>query len=490
MSLAAYGPDDREILSRHVTNADSNVYCITNLPEEVVAVVFAYVSRSERSFRDNLLRLLKDEAVLQGASGVAPHYEAATERAADFHARWVVGYGHSSVAEHAVAHVGVERVSRLASSELELANRFLSFTEYSQRYQKPRRGCFYQPPELPAHMAEPFAAAMHALYDAYESLYEGLVDYLALSAPGLEGESPSARQARLCRVAFEDARYALPLATLTSLGLTGNGRALRDCIALLRASPLPEVRGMADQIDHEVSKVLPTLLRHATPSAYQLTWRDLLPPSRPAPEPGAAVGQPRLLNYTGYQTPDPEATALRVMAAAMMAEPEAPDDAAVESCLKASLTALGPHDVAPEAFHWVRYDFALAISEAAWHQLQRHCRAMHFQWGPPEVTNGYTVPQNVADAGLTDILAAAVATAERVYEELKDSAPELAGYAVTNAHRRRVRVELDLQQLYHLVNLRTTEQAQWDIRQVVSRLWDQVLEVHPRLAQRACRRGI
>ena len=33
-------------LSHYVSNLDKNVYTIFNLPEEVIAVIFAYVSRS------------------------------------------------------------------------------------------------------------------------------------------------------------------------------------------------------------------------------------------------------------------------------------------------------------------------------------------------------------------------------------------------------------------------------------------------------------
>ncbi|MGB0090562.1 MAG: FAD-dependent thymidylate synthase, partial [Planifilum fulgidum] len=132
-------------LTRYVSNLDRNVYTIYNLPEEVIAVIFAYVSRSPLSFRDNLKKLLEDDelAVGDAAGGIASFY---SEKAARFHEKWVVGYGHSSVAEHAVAHIGIERISRLASAELELANSFNSFTEYSQRYQRPRRGDWYLPP--------------------------------------------------------------------------------------------------------------------------------------------------------------------------------------------------------------------------------------------------------------------------------------------------------------------------------------------------------
>ena len=50
---------DRAILGRHVTNIDGNVYCLTNLRKKLWRLIFAYVSRSDRSFRENLLRLIK-----------------------------------------------------------------------------------------------------------------------------------------------------------------------------------------------------------------------------------------------------------------------------------------------------------------------------------------------------------------------------------------------------------------------------------------------
>ena len=45
----------------------------------------------------------------------------------------VVGYGHASVAEHAVLHMAVENISRLACDALE-DNRLASYTEKSSRY--------------------------------------------------------------------------------------------------------------------------------------------------------------------------------------------------------------------------------------------------------------------------------------------------------------------------------------------------------------------
>ncbi len=85
------------------------------LTEEQIAVAFAMTSRRPESF---------DEIAQQVTQ----------EKAADFHERWVLGYGHASVAEHAVLHLAVENISRIACDTLE-DNRLASYNEKSSRYQ-------------------------------------------------------------------------------------------------------------------------------------------------------------------------------------------------------------------------------------------------------------------------------------------------------------------------------------------------------------------
>src|SRR6266576_3711793 len=126
------------VLAPYVTNTHRPIYALTHLPEEVVAVLFAYYSRSRESLRRNLLKLIQErdvdlDARLNASSLEAVELTAAQEKARDFHEKWVVGYGHASVAEHAVAHVAIEGVSILASKVIEDA-RLASYTEKSTRY--------------------------------------------------------------------------------------------------------------------------------------------------------------------------------------------------------------------------------------------------------------------------------------------------------------------------------------------------------------------
>ena len=78
------------------------------LPPETIAVTFAKTSRSPESFREIAAEL--NDA-----------------RSAEFNEKWVVGYGHSSVAEHAVLHIALENISRLAVETLE-SNRLASYS--------------------------------------------------------------------------------------------------------------------------------------------------------------------------------------------------------------------------------------------------------------------------------------------------------------------------------------------------------------------------
>ena len=80
-----------------------------NLTEEQIAVAFAMTSRRPEPF-DEIAKLVSEE------------------KAANFHERWVLNYGHASVAEHAIIHMAVENISRLACDTLE-DNRLGSYTE-------------------------------------------------------------------------------------------------------------------------------------------------------------------------------------------------------------------------------------------------------------------------------------------------------------------------------------------------------------------------
>lgn len=451
-----------------MTSTTDNVYAIVNLPEEVVAVIFAYVSRSPLSFRDNLVKLLHGDELAVGdwiGQAGSPAVQEAAAAAQAFHERWVVGYGHASVAEHATVHLGIERISRLGSAALELANPFLSFTEYSQRYQEPQRGEYYRPTGLEGSQLKLYDRVLDNLYDDYLEIQEGIVRHLDRTETRRE-EAPERRMRRFRRSSFEDARYALPLAMETNLGLTGNARALRDAIVVLLSSPHGEDQELGAAMRKAAGAVAPTLLRHADPSVA--LGRRPVPP-----RPNGELPPITLLRA------DDGSAVLREMAQAIRPGQELRErsDSELVAILRETLP-YGPFDPAPACYHFAHYSVRFNLSEAAWHQLLRHRRAMEFSAAEPGIGGGFVVPPLVRAAGVESVLRRAQARVAEAVRELGEDHPA-ARYLVLNAHRRPVHATLDLGQVCHLIRQRGKADAQWEIREAAHALHGMVREVHP-----------
>src|SRR3989338_6153245 len=145
---------------------DRHIYTMNDLGlnPEVIAVAFAKTSRSPESFKD-IAKELTDES------------------SAKFHEKWVVGYGHASVAEHAMLSIAIENVSILASKVIE-DNRLASYTEKSTRYQIFDKGRYYKPASvLASQFAEQYIKTMDALFDSYDRVVHQLVDFVKKQNP-------------------------------------------------------------------------------------------------------------------------------------------------------------------------------------------------------------------------------------------------------------------------------------------------------------------
>jgi len=148
------------------------------LSPETIAVAFAKTSRSPESFRE-IAAELSDES------------------SAKFHEKWVVGYGHASVAEHAVLHIAFENVSRVAIETIE-GNRLASYTEKSTRYQKWGMDDFTIPPELDGHpLHDEFVNTVRLLFSTYAESLDPAKNLIVEQTPRRENESDEAYDRRI-----------------------------------------------------------------------------------------------------------------------------------------------------------------------------------------------------------------------------------------------------------------------------------------------------
>ena len=482
-------------VTKYASNVDRDIYTVSNIPEEVIAVIFAYVSRSPKGFRENIGTVIQEEQLGQ-------------ERAAKFHEKWVLNYGHASVAEHASVHVGIEKVSRLFSSILELSNEYMSFTEYSQRYQSPAKGDFFTPEELDQHssLKNKYIQLNNYQYDLYSQLNGKLFEFLKDTVPTPEGIEERLHHRALEKIAFEDARYALNLATYTNLGMTANARAIEDSLTKLLSSRYPEVRKRAQEIKEEVRFSVPTLVKYANENKYITETRDIIEGltkkiiGQSRVETSNETYEVNLLNWTGKDSPDPEAVAIDTMVKAILFEhlalgyEDIDKDLSSSSLeekldiLKKSLEKLGKFDNPVNALKLVKYEVEFVISEACWHQLLRH-RKVNWITKEPGIQSGITIPPHIEKSGTQDLLRKAVSESETLYHELlNQNLTEVASYVVTNAHNRRILGTFDLWELYHLINLRMSEGAQWDIKNITGMLAEEIGKYHPNLISPALKR--
>lgn len=160
-----------------------------------------------------------------------------------------------------------------------------------------------------------------------------------------------------------------------------------------------------------------------------------------------------------------------------------------EERIEETLKSIRFFDHPKDLFRHLFYAMEMTLSEANWHQLLRHNRGTHFTFGEPTVDWGYTIPPHVREAGLTEMFSQLMEDAERLFDQMQQECPNIASYCVTNAHHRMVKATANLWELYHLINLRTSPEAQWDIRSTFEQLYMELEKHHPVLARYAKRRG-
>ena len=439
-----------------------------HLTQEEVAVVLAMTSRRPEPF---------DEIAQQVTA----------QKAAEFHEKWVVGYGHASEAEHAILHFAVENISRLACDALEDA-RLASYTEKSSRFQVLPEGYFFVPSELEGQPAlkEAFTEACASLFQAYHHCLKGLPAFLATVRARKEGEKEGAYNLRLRREALDACRFLLPAATLTSVGLTINARALEHTLTKLLTWDLQEVREIGAALKEQGRRVTPTLIKYAEESPYlkarqgagrtlAAEWQTPLANGRP---------QVRLLHY------DPQGEE-KVVASFLYFFAHRPyEEVWEQACsmrqeerarvLQEAWGRMGAFDAPGREAEAVSYTLEVALDYGAYRELKRH-RMMTLLPQPLTPAHGYVVPSLVTQGGLEGPYREALAGAEKAYGRVASSSPVVAEYLVAHAHLRRALVHLNLRQCYNVFKLRTGPQAHPTIRQMAEEALRLCQEVHPSL---------
>ena len=211
-------------------------------------------------------RLLKHRVRLKSFREIAA--ELSDEKSAQFHEKWVVGYGHASVAEHAVLHLAFENVSRIAVETIE-SSRLASYTEKSTRYQKWGQDDFTVPPELDGHpLRDEFIQTVRFLFSTYAGSLEPAKNLILSRSPRRENEGEEAYDRRIRSQYVDSCRFILPAAANANLGMTANARVIEMVIRKMLSHPLAEVRQIGEKVKEVAKTETPTLVKYADAVPY------------------------------------------------------------------------------------------------------------------------------------------------------------------------------------------------------------------------------
>ncbi len=476
--------DDR--LGRYVSNLDRDVFALRNLPEEVVAVLFAYYSRSREDLRSNLRKLLDDQelSVVDAATPTGPLLSTAQDKARAFHEKWVVGYGHSSVAEHAVVHLAVENCSIVAAKALEEA-RLAAYTEKSTRYVRFDAGTLVTDLALPPELAGRYISTAQHLLKVYTGLLDVVENRLFVRHPVPAGTNPKAHAATLRAHACDLLRGMLPAGVPTNVGITANARVLEQHISKLLGSPLAEVRRIAEALRDEGRTVVPTLLKYTAPRAHRDEALRRVLHAHGALHP---IGRDNPDDVTLIdRSPEP----LRTLATAIQCElfdtpwndawSGALDPAHARGIVDAYLADRGPHDAPLRALEQVGFRFEIVCDYGAWRDLQRH-RLVSATTPRLTAREGYHLSPELDALGVGRDVRAALDTVPPVYEEIAATHPWEAQYLVPLAFRVRYLVSMNLRELFHFTELRSARQGHPAYRRVAQAVARLALDHCPWLA--------
>ena len=496
---------ERATLAPFVTNTDRSVFVLTNLPEVIKGALFSRYSRSTLGLRALLLR----EFLQNTEAGFQPPVSDQTSRLAlakaqAFYDRILDGYGDDSIGELGGAHLALEQISilatkvledaRIGGSPLEKSTRYVSFAQQvNGDYQ-----FFKDPKLLGSTHAEHYLQINRRLFATYAELIEPVRTHLRRVLPPEVGQAEAAYERSIRAQGFDLLRGLLPAATLTNMGIYGNGRFFETLLTKLRLQPLQELQQLAEAAQQELQQVIPSFIRRAeathrhflSQQQFQQQCSTLL-----ARWSSQMCGTTPVSQSAGVVLVDHDPEAETSLLAAMLYEQcewslqearalvhQLPDSEK-ELLLRqwAELRQHRRHKLG-RALEHVTYTFDIVGDYGAYRDLQRH-RTLTQERQRLSTRLGYTMPSELVEANLDRPMRLALEEAASVFEQIETEFPHEAQYVVPMAYHIRWSVKINLRALMWLIELRTTPQGHESYRWLAQEMFRRVEEVQPRLAQ-------
>jgi len=450
--------------------AKRRIYPLAGYNPEIVAVTFGKCSRSPEPF-DQIIKELD------------------ADKSRRFHERWIIGYGHKSVAEHAVLSLALENVSILATKVIE-DNRLASYTEKSTRYQKFDKKRYYKPPKLMASdLGKLYEETVDSYFDTYDQIVPEMFKFFEGKFPREKGTDEKIYNSRIRNKVFDNCRYMLPVATQTNLGMTVNARQLEYAIIKMLSHPLEEIQQIGEEIKKAALKIIPTLVKNASRDEYIFETAKNLSKISKKYLGKVKIDKEQPVTLVKYNK-DAEEKVITALLYKFSNLPYAKVQSSFrkmtkkdkEKIIDATLKKYQRKDQPPRELEHAYYTFDILMDYGAFRDVQRH--RMNTQTNQFATTeHGYSTPDGIVEAGFKEQYDAVMQKAADTFKILSKRFPIAAQYAVPLAYKKRTLITMNLREVYHFVRLRTGPAGHISYRRIAQEVYRQVKKVHPLLAK-------
>ena len=511
--LDRFSEEERRDLEGHFSNSDRPVFAIITPRQVDRGALMSRYSRTDKSMR----RVFLDE------------FAKNPNRGEEFYKKVLLEYGDDSVAELGEAQVALEGISNIAAKKIEDRRIGLSYLEKSSRYvafdQKVSGLYRYHREEriMSSRHADRYLQVCDRSFDIYSKSIPVLVKFLEERGPieslsffdsQLQTERPFSSLAgakdvesarRIYRMtirakALDLLRGLLPASTMTNVGMTGNGRAFEYLLTLMHGSGLAELRSLGDQAFAELQQVIPSFVRRVNDRYGQALQNYIAKTEASA----RSLAQKHLAGVAVEHNPDlvkllefeENSQAEARVASAILYEHA--DGRPLEKIMRyvRSLPAHDRHDIIKSytqhrenrrqrpgrAFEMVEYTFELFTNFGMFRDLHRH-RVLTMERQLLSARHGFDMPLELEEAGLGMEFKECMAMTKDAYDEIAIEMPEEAQYVVNFAYRYPYFIKMNLREACHMMELRTVPQGHPDYRLVCQRMYEQVRQAHPLLAE-------
>ena len=504
-----FSDKEKSILDQHFSNSDKHVFAITTPRQVDRGALMSRYSRSDKTMR----KIFLDE------------FATNTNRGIEFYSKILSEYGDDSVAELGEAQIAVEWISNIAAKKIEDQRIGLSYLEKSSRYipfdkKVGNMYKYYRDGKiLKSKYADLYIESCDHSFDVYSKSINLMQKYITEIEPIddfmyfdsiSKSEKPFTKLSRHQDIesakkvyhstvrskTLDILRNLLPASTLTNLGITGNGRDFEYLLTRLYCSDLVELKDLARMINSELDSVIPSFIKRVNEKhgkALQLFMintnkeiskltdkylEDIRPESSPM--------DVRLIDYM-----DNNDAEVKVVSAILYENAQGQSLYDITNLVKsfpqskrneiilAYTKFRGNRRHRPgRAFEMVEYLIEMFTNYGMFRDLHRH-RILTMERQLLSTKHGYDIPKEIIDSGMEKDFKDCVYLCSNTYQNIAKTMPIEAQYAVNFAYKYPYFIKINLRELYHVIELRTTAQGHPDYRYICQQIFEKIKEVHP-----------